>query len=185
MKALGTAVPLVKADLTDTDTGPALYVEGPDEPILERFAPGLLIAYGMDRGDHFELVARKHCEAARIEPEDLRPLAVTNLRRMLPAIERHGEGPAYMLVAGGELESSLLLLDDLWDGQASAVSGTLVAAVPTRDVLLFTGAASPEGVAAVHASIERLYASPPDRPLSTMLYRRCDAGWEPFEEQAV
>lgn len=182
---LGTAVPLMKPDLTETDTEPALHIEGPDEPILEPYLPGLLIAYALDRGDHFELVARKHCEAAHTAPEELRPLAISNLRRVLPAIERQGAGPAYMLVAGGNLESSLLLLDDLWEGQASAVSGRLVAAVPARDVLLFTGSASPEGISAIHSSIERLCASSPDHTLSNMLYQRSDSGWERFEERAV
>jgi len=182
---LSTAVPLMKPDLTHTDTGPALLLEGPHEPILEPYLPGLLVAYAIDRGDHYEVVARKHCEASNIGPEELRPLAIANLRRVLPPIERHGSGPAYMLVAGGNLESSLLLLDDLWEGQASGVRGAIVAAVPARDVLLFTGSESPEGIAAIRASIKRLSASSPDHPLTDMLFQRTGIRWQPFEERAV
>jgi len=43
----------------------------------------------------------------------LRQLAMTNLRRLLPEVKRHGDGPTFMLVAGGNYESSLLLADKL------------------------------------------------------------------------
>ena len=44
-----------------------------------------------------------------------------------------------MLTAGGNYEATLILLPEVWESVAEMVSGQIVAAVPARDVLYFTG----------------------------------------------
>lgn len=78
---------------------------------------------------------------------ELLQVAVKNLRSRLPAIERHGDGPLYMLTSGGTFESSLLLLNEVWEQQQQVVDGRIVVAVPSRDLLLFTGERSADGIA--------------------------------------
>jgi uncharacterized protein YtpQ (UPF0354 family) len=82
-------------------------------------------------------------------PAELRGLAVTNLRRILKGVQSRGDGTVIMLTAGGSYEASLLLLDELWSKQARVVDGDVVASVPNRDVLLFTGSRSAAGIAKI------------------------------------
>ena len=42
--------------------------------------------------------------------------------------------------------ASLLLLDDIWSGGKLKLSGEIVIAIPTRDVLLVTGSDNKDGV---------------------------------------
>ncbi len=51
-----------------------------------------------------------------------------------------------MITAGGDYVPSLLLLDEIWSGGTLDVEGEIVIAIPTRDVLLFTGSGNKEGV---------------------------------------
>src|SRR5262249_28682137 len=120
-----------------------------------------------------------------ITSSDLRDLAVQNFRRRIPGINRHGDGPAYMLTAGGNLESSLLLLADLWDEQRASVPGQLVVAVPERDVVLFTGSDSPEGLQAIRDAVLRVWASNAAHLLSQELFAWLDRAWKPFDWRAV
>ena len=41
--------------------------------------------------------------------------------------------------AGGTFEASLLLLDDLWQEHDDAVDSRLLVAIPSGEILLFTG----------------------------------------------
>jgi uncharacterized protein YtpQ (UPF0354 family) len=111
---------------------------------------------------------------------ELREQAVANLRGVLPQIERHGDGSTYyMLTAGGDYEASLLLLDDLWQQQEPIVKGDLVAAVPARDVLLFTGSGFNVGLRELQAAVERVSMNGSYLISKTLLVRR-DNAWEEY-----
>jgi uncharacterized protein YtpQ (UPF0354 family) len=85
------------------------------------------------------------------------------------------------MVADGNYESSLLLAENLWDDQAKAVQGEIVAAVPSRDVLLFTGSASTEGLRELRAAVANLHANG-SRAISATLIVRRNGLWEKFSE---
>src|SRR5256885_92520 len=68
------------------------------------------------------------------------------LSLFVPPIERHGEGPWYLLTAGGDYVASILLLDEVWQQLEEEIDGDIVAVVPARDVLLFTSSKSSEGL---------------------------------------
>jgi uncharacterized protein YtpQ (UPF0354 family) len=90
---------------------------------------------------------------------ELRQRAIRYLRSALPSVQRHGGGPCYMLTAGGNFEASLLLLNEIWDQQAKQVKGELVAAAPSRDVVMFTGSDSPAGLAELRTAVHRIHSS--------------------------
>ena len=93
--------------------------------------------------------------SAGVAEGELKGLAIANLRRILPEVQRHGDGPWYLLTAGGDYVRSLLPFNEIWDQLADTVKGQIVATVPTRDVLLFTGAESAEGVQAIRQRVGR------------------------------
>ena len=86
-----------------------------------------------------------------IPKESLRPIACENLRRILPKIELAGTNGLYMMTAGGNYEASLILLDSIWTSRQFSVKGDYVVGIPTRDLLLITGADDPEGTARVRS----------------------------------
>jgi uncharacterized protein YtpQ (UPF0354 family) len=179
-------VPLVKQAIPENDPASVFELTPDDTPIAESLLPGLCLLFAFDRPDSYEIVLERNVRELGISVSELRNLAIRNLRRRLPAIERHGDHPAYMLTAGGNLESSLLLLPDLWEQQASWVPGELVAAVPERDVILFTGADSPEGLEAICSSIQRLWSSAESHHLLTReLFAWRNHAWAPFEAAAA
>ncbi|MCC6808218.1 MAG: DUF1444 family protein [Deltaproteobacteria bacterium] len=173
-----TVIPMIKDDI---------YVRGANERMAarggklsgERLAADLWIVYAIDQPKGIAYVSDKELAALAVPAAELRALAIANLRRVLPKIERHGEA-AYMLTAGGSFEASLLLLDDVWDNAAKGIEGELVAAVPTRDVILYTGTQSEAGMASMRASMQRLSGDSVSYPVSQQWLVRRGGKWEPY-----
>ena len=116
------------------------------EHVYEDFSPDLIILYAEDSPKSIRYLSSKDLESAKIERSELRALACSNLKRLLPKIERHGTNGLYMITAGGDYESSLLLLDSIWNDCQKDVSGDVVVALPTRDLLLVTGSHHSQGI---------------------------------------
>jgi uncharacterized protein YtpQ (UPF0354 family) len=117
--------------------------------VYEPYNDDLVILYAEDTPHNIRYVPPKELDAAGVARVDLRALATANLRRILPKLEVHSGPVVSMITAGGDYESSLLLLDEVWStGQVPAgVAGDVVVAIPARDLLLFTGSRNSAGVA--------------------------------------
>jgi len=61
-------------------------------------------------------------------------------------IEIAGTDGIYMLTAGGNYETSLMLFKSLWQGNLLQVNGRIIVSIPTRDLLLVTGSEDTEGI---------------------------------------
>jgi uncharacterized protein YtpQ (UPF0354 family) len=131
--------------------------------VFEDLNEDLVVVYAEDSPKSIRYLAAKDLEQLGLRREELRPLAVGNLEKLLPDIQlRRGELVS-MLTAGGNYEASLLLLDAIWSGGQLQVDGEIVVAVPARDLLLFTGSRHKAGVArlreiAVRAAREESYS---------------------------
>ena len=66
-----------------------------------------------------------------------------------------------MLVAGGNYEASLLLLDHVWNGGSLKVQGEIVIGVPARDLLLVTGSENQRGLARIREIAAEVVAESP------------------------
>jgi uncharacterized protein YtpQ (UPF0354 family) len=130
----------------------------PDESqVTEDYNGELVIVYAEDTPRNVRYFTSKDLAKAGVERSKLRALAIANLRRVLPKIEAH-QGEVYsMYTADGNYEASLLLFDDLWDGDIR-VDGDIVVAIPTRDVLLITGSKNAEGIARLREVADELTA---------------------------
>ncbi len=130
----------------------------PDESqVTEDYNDELVIVYAEDTPRNVRYFTSKDLAKAGVERSKLRALAIANLRRVLPKIEAH-QGEVYsMYTADGNYEASLLLFDDLWDGDIR-VDGDIVVAIPTRDVLLITGSKNAEGIARLREVADELTA---------------------------
>ncbi|HVM61724.1 MAG TPA: DUF1444 family protein [Verrucomicrobiae bacterium] len=139
------------------------------ENVYEPFNDSLIIVYVEDNPTSVRYLTPKDVEDAGIRKEDLRGLAIDNLKRLLPEVEAHGGNGVFMLTAGGSYEASLLLLDGIWTNRQFQVTGDYVVAVPTRDVLLVTGTEDKEGVSKIRKMAADIAAKGPYR-LTTELF---------------
>jgi len=149
--------------------------------VSEPLAAEIHVLYASDREGGIAYLSEGDRLKLNLELPALRKLAMANLKRLLPELKRHGAGPVFLLVADGNYESSLLLAEKLWDDQASVVQGNIVAAVPTRDVLMFTGSKSSEGIQELRAAVKKIHAEGSHAISKTLLVRR-NGQWEQFSD---
>jgi len=143
-------IPIIKdrSWLAEIRKNIAERAEKPTElQVFEDFNDELVIVYAEDTPTSMRYFGPADLEKAGLKREQLRALAVENLLRILPEIERHDGDLFSMLTAGGNYEASLLLIDKLWSGGNFKVEGDIVVAVPSRDLLLVTGSRNAAGVA--------------------------------------
>jgi uncharacterized protein YtpQ (UPF0354 family) len=172
--ARDAVVPLVK-DQTYID-----FLGEENSVPIEHLAADLWIVYAVDRDINITSLTEKEMVALELTHKDLRDLATENLRNILPPVECHGEGPWFLLTAGGDYVASLLLLDSVWQFAAEEAKGDVVAVAPTRDAVLFTNADSVEGLAEIRRRAKEL-VSTSDHVVSPTLLRRIGNGWVAFD----
>jgi uncharacterized protein YtpQ (UPF0354 family) len=147
--------------------------------VHEHFVADLWIVYAIDSTDAILTLSTTEFVELKLTLGELKHVAIENLKRMLPPIERHGEGPVYTLTAGSDYVASLLLFEDLWAEQAEVVDGEIVAAVPARGALLFTGNKSSHAILELRQSVAQLTQTS-GYLVSTTMLRRYPNGWKVF-----
>jgi uncharacterized protein YtpQ (UPF0354 family) len=114
--------------------------------VIEELNKDLVIVYAEDSPQNIRFISNQALQDAGLQKEKLRELAVANLRRILPPVDAVNGPLVSMLTAGEYYSASLLLMEDVWNNEKLGVSGEIVVAVPTRDVLLFTDSRNKDGV---------------------------------------
>jgi uncharacterized protein YtpQ (UPF0354 family) len=177
----GSIVAMIK------DTQYVEVIRGSSKKVTEHLCADLWIVYAVDKQETITTLTREQVFNAGVVEDELKGLAIANLRRILPEVQRHGDGPWYLLTAGGDYVRSLLLFDEIWDQLADTVKGQIVATVPTRDVLMFTGSESAEGVQAIRersadiCSRSRGLGSRGSHAISDTLIIRNNGAWRVFK----
>lgn len=137
------------------------------------------MVYAIDSPKSIRYLTPAELAATKINAADLRALAVQNLLRILPKIERHGSGGSYMFTAGGDYEASLLLAESIWRDKDAAVLGDPVVAIPSRDLFVLTGSGDPAGIKRLRDMVQKTYAGSAYR-LTPKLFRYRDGKFEEF-----
>ena len=109
------------------------------ENVYDELNQELLIVYVEDSPKSLRYLTAEDLVAVGLKKEQLRELAVKNLRGLMTKVDAQGEEGFYMVTAGGNYEASLVLLDEVWKSGKMKVNGDYVIAIPTRDLLLVTG----------------------------------------------
>ena len=112
----------------------------------EQLNEELFVIYAINSPQSIRYVDADEIAGFGLPLDELRALALRNLRGFVPgiAVER---GPLVsMVTAGGDFEASLVLFSDLWEREGERMRGNPVFAVPARDLLLFTDSADKQGV---------------------------------------
>src|SRR5258708_26240628 len=114
-------------------------------------------------------------EEAKLSLDDLHTLAVRNLRRAMGNVTGDGTPSAREFSVGGDYESSLLLLDELWIRQADEWPAGVIAVAPTIGPLYAADAGDPVAVEMIPGSAHDGFRSPPGGA-KTMLPRTGHGG---------
>lgn len=110
-----------------------------EETVCEPLNNELVIIYAEDDPKKLRYISPKDIEGTGLKREELRRLAVKNLKAILPDIEVRSGNGVFMISAGGNYEASLLLADGFWREKKIAVDGDYVVAIPARGLLLVAG----------------------------------------------
>lgn len=108
-------------------------------PIFENYNNELLIVYAEDSEKSVSYFTQDNFQKLHLKRDSLSAIALVNLDRMLPKVERTGDNGRYMVIAGGTYEASMILLNSFWTTKNFPVKGDIVIAIPNRDMLLVTG----------------------------------------------
>ncbi len=147
----------------------------------EHLAGDLWVVYAYNLPDGFALMPAGDLAKWKLSKAQLRLLAVENLRRQLPPLEREGGEGRWMFVAGGNFEASLLMVDSVWKDIAPHIQGEPVVAVPARELLFVTGSRDPKGLETVRALAADAY-SKVEYPISPRLLIRRGGKWEALDK---
>jgi uncharacterized protein YtpQ (UPF0354 family) len=106
--------------------------------LVDDFVDDLVVAYAEDTDKIFRYIARHEYKGRW---ENLRALALENLRRMAPKVQIQGVTKDVAGVsAGDDYTSSLLVVNGLWSSpERFKVKGDVVVAIPSRELILVTG----------------------------------------------
>ncbi len=154
-------------------------------PLIDTFVGDLDIRYAYDSDQGFRYLNGQDLKSHKIAREQLLPLALANYHRRYPriAVERP---LAFVgkITNGGELEPSMMLDTAFWEKEKLRplyAGGDIVAGVPTRDVLWFTGRKPAEHARNLRANTERSHQEAGNRAISKLLYQWRNRRWEVFE----
>lgn len=116
--------------------------EAGELPHRESGLPGLVVAYVLDGEKAVMYLTTKHLEELALDLDALHARAMQNLRRSFPgALVRHAveKGSLQVMKAGDSFDATRILLL----GEHLEADEALLAVIPDRETLAFTGAAEP------------------------------------------
>ena len=121
-------------------------------------APGLVGLPVVDLGDSFQFLGIEDLKAGGVNPHRALSLAMERTWEveLEPKLDAHGDHPI-VLQCGATYESSLLLFDNWWERIGDWVTGRIVVAVPTRDVLLVTGSEDSAGLGETRRCVDAAF----------------------------
>lgn len=174
-------IPVVKdrAWLTEIEASVRQMGGDPQGKLYEDLNEDLVVVYAIDTPSNIAYLSPDELERLGVSREDLRALAVRNLRGLLPGVQvQRGEKLA-MVTADGNYEASLLLFSDLWAREREKLRGDPVAAVPARDLLLFADSADADAVAQLRQLAARMRAEA-TYSLTDRLFVLREDRWDPY-----
>ncbi len=150
-------VPIIKPRTWLSEVGVAADPAVPSPVVYDSLNPELIVVYAENTPSSLSYFSPAELAEAKIDRQGLRQLAADNLVRLLPKIERRGEDGVYMVVAGGEFETSLLAVGTGWRQESFKVKGDFVFAAPSRGSLYITGSDDEAGIQTVRGYARTAY----------------------------
>lgn len=115
--------------------------------IYEKYNDQLIIVFAQDKALSLDYLNTSDFDKLNVSKEALLNKSIENLNKKInQKLKRVGSNGVYTLTIGGDMESSLLLLKEVWTKENLPVNGSLIIAVPNRDLVLVTGTNNKWGI---------------------------------------
>lgn len=145
--------------------------------IYKEFVPGLVLLYALDSPKSVRALVNSDLNKLKIKNKELLGQATKNLNRIVSnGMKRQGKEGLFAVTAGGTFESSLVLLDDIWNKKNFPVKGDFVVYIPARDQIIITGSKDKKGLAEAAKFAKKDYQVAP-RPLFNKPLIRQNGKW--------
>ncbi|MHC0447497.1 DUF1444 family protein [Flavobacterium sp. 3-218] len=131
-----------------------MNVDFEESHVFESYNEELFIFYVEDGEHTINYISQSNLKEINLSIDNLKSIALENLKNCIK-IERHGENGFYMVTAGGNYESSLILLN-IWDNENFPINGNFLIGIPTRDILYVTGSKDSENLHKLYDYIEKM-----------------------------
>jgi len=154
----------------------SLQADGTHPVYSELIAGDIYLVYTLHLDRQISFLSASDLETAGLLNEGLHNLAISNLKKMQKEIRLYGKAPLFIIASEGVSASSLLLADSIWEQQKENVPGDIIACVPSRDYLLFTGSEYPDGIAKLIEEANEIAESETYLISETLLIRK-DGKW--------
>lgn len=138
--------------------------------VYEKYNDQLIIAYAEDADNEIRYLTQNDLKFISFELRSLKELAIKNLDEILTSIKRKDGGGFYMVIAGGNYEASIILLDNFLTKENFPIDGDMVVAIPNRDMLLITGSNNKPGISKIKELANNTYKTG-NYKLSNYLYK--------------
>jgi uncharacterized protein YtpQ (UPF0354 family) len=164
----------------------AVYRQSPPEKrednriVSKPYMAGLHIVYVVDSPGSMRQLSVGDMKEMKLDPEKVHQLAMLNMEKTLGDIPK-ADAPElpglFVITAGDSYEAARVLLHKKWAKIAEEVEGDLVVALPTRDLVFFTGSADENRVRILREMARRVVEREP-YSLTDKLFKWTPGGWE-------
>jgi uncharacterized protein YtpQ (UPF0354 family) len=178
-----TIMPVVKTRMWLAASTKQLQAAGAgdgDRFVAEPLTDELMTVYVEDRPDAMSYVAPDHLADLEITRDALMPLALENLRRLLPQLTIEGEEGCYGVRLDGNYDASLVFLTEDWRDRVQ-IEGDPVVVIPAREELLVCGTKDRHGQNRIRNIAAHIMARSP-YGLSAVLYTWRDGVLARYED---
>ena len=154
------------------------YLDFNDEVSLlaDSFVADMRVFYVLDWPNRAEFMSAEHLDLLELPREELRELALQNLSMRVERVALKQVDDMVLVGFDGNYETSLLLLEAMWQRLADESGGVVTAAAPARDVLVYTSSSRPEAIAALQDIADR-FAEEGGYAISSRLIEWVDNEW--------
>jgi len=151
-------------------------------PIYSKLIAGdIYLTYALRLDCQICFLSASELEEAGLLDENLYNLALNNMMKIANDIRLYGKSPLFTVTSEGISASSLLLVDGIWEKQKPSIDGDIVACVPSKDFLLYTGSNEPNGILKLVEEAKEITKDDPYLISETLLVRK-NGTWEVFEK---
>lgn len=144
--------------------------------VADPFLADMRVFYVLDWPNRTEFMSEDHLALMELSREELRPLALQNLAMRVERVALKQVDDMVLVGFDGNYETSLLLLDSMWQRFSDESMGVVTAAAPARDVLIYTSSSSPESIATLQ-DIANRFAEEGGYAISSRLIEWVDGAW--------
>jgi uncharacterized protein YtpQ (UPF0354 family) len=165
-----------------------VYKQSPPEKrednkvVSKKFMSGLYIVYVIDSPGSMRQLSVGDMKEMKLNPEKVHALALANMEKALGEIPK-ADAPElpglFVVTAGDSYEAARFLLHKQWEKIAKEIEGDLIVAIPTRDLVFFTGSADENRVRILFEMAKRVVEREP-YSLTDKLFKWTPAGWVEF-----